>query len=98
MRPLITSNFRGGFRVVKSKSRNPLLQNLMQNIQLINLKLLPKFLVARPNRSQVKSKSLNLRTRKFKNGRVKTKEHVTRVSVVPITESLQFCLQILEKH
>ena len=53
-------------------------------IQLINLKVLSNFHVARPNRSRVKSKSLKFRTRKLENGRVKTEEHATQASVVPI--------------
>ena len=51
-------------------------------MQLINLKLLSKFHEARPNRSRVISKSLKFHSRQFKNGRVKTKEHATRASIV----------------
>ena len=51
-------------------------------MQLINLKLLPKFHVARPNRSRVISKSLKSHTHWLENDRVKTKEHETRASVV----------------
>ena len=54
------------------------------NIQLINLKLLSKFNVARPNRSRVIRKSLRIRTRSLQNGQVKAKEHVTQASVLPI--------------
>ena len=52
-------------------------------MQLIILKLLSKFHVARLNRSRVISKSLKFRTRWLENGRVKTKEHATPASVVP---------------
>ena len=46
-------------------------------------KLLSRFHAARPNRSRVTSQSLKLRTRWFKNCRVKTKELVTQASIVP---------------
>ena len=56
-------------------------------MQLINLQLLSKFHAARPNRSRVISKSLKLCTRYKQNGRVKTKKHAPRASVVPINQA-----------
>ena len=49
-----------GFKTVVTK---PIASKCGTNIQLINLKLLSKFHVARPNRFQVISKSLKFRTR-----------------------------------
>ena len=58
-----TSNLRGGFSGSKTKVTRRIASKFGTNIQLINLKLLSKFHVARPNRSRVISKSLKLRTR-----------------------------------
>ena len=57
-------NLRGGFPVLKPKSRDLLPRNLVQTLgRLVNLKLLSKFHVATPNRSRVIRKSLKFRTR-----------------------------------
>ena len=79
----------GRFSGSKTEVTRPIASKLCRNIQLINLKLLSKFHVARPNRSRVISKSMKFRTRLVENGRVKTEEHATRASVVPII--LQLC-------
>ena len=90
LRRLFTPNFRGGFWVLKPTSWliaskfGAIASKFGANMQFINLKLQSKFHVARPNRSQVISKSLKFHTRQFENGRVKTKEHATRASIVPI--------------
>ena len=56
-------------------------------MQINNLKLQSKFHDAKPNHSRVISKSLKLRT-----GRVKTKEHVTQASFVPMNHDvMQAC-------
>ena len=56
-------------------------------MQINYLKLLSKFNEARSNRSWVISKSLKSQTHYFENGRVKTKEHATQTSFVPIIQS-----------
>ena len=63
LRLLFTPNLRGRFSGSKIEVTWPIASKLCTNIQLINLKLLSKFHVARPNRSWVISKSLKFRTR-----------------------------------
>ena len=50
------------FSGFKTKVMRPIASKFGTNLQLINLKLLSKFHVARPNRSRVISKSLKFRT------------------------------------
>ena len=52
----------GRFLGPKTKVTKPIASKFGTNIQLINLKLLSKFPVARPSRSRVISKSLKFRT------------------------------------
>ena len=84
MRPLS-----GRFSGPKTKVTRTIASKFGTNMQLINLKLLSKVHAARPNRSRVVSKSLKLRTLSFENGRLKTKKHATRASVVPIIQLLR---------
>ena len=63
MRPFFTPNLRGGSRVLKSKSRDVLPRYLLETYNLLILKLLSKFHIARSNRSRVISKNLKLRSR-----------------------------------
>ena len=51
MRRLFTPNLRGGFLGSKTEVTWPIASKFGLNMQLINLKLLPKFHGARPNRS-----------------------------------------------
>ena len=53
----------GRFSGSKTKVTLPIASKFGTNIQLINLKLLSEFHVAKPNRSRVISKSLKFRTR-----------------------------------
>ena len=57
MKPLSTSNF-GVFLDPKTEIRRPFCSKFGTNKHLTNLKLLSEFHKARPNRSQVISKSL----------------------------------------
>ena len=61
----------GGFSGSQTKSTSLIATKFGTNMQLINLKLLSKFHEAKPNRSWVISKSQQLRTRQFENGREK---------------------------
>ena len=56
----------GRFSGSETKVARLIASKFRTNIQLINFKLLSKFHVARPNRSQVVSKSLKFRTRCWK--------------------------------
>ena len=65
MRLLFTPNFQDSFRAIKPKyTLTQYCQEIWckRTVQLINLKLKSKFHAARPNHSQVLSKSLKLRT------------------------------------
>ena len=63
LRPLFNAKLAGRFSGSKTKVAWPIASKFGTNIQLINVKLLSKFHVARSNRSGVISKSLKFRTR-----------------------------------
>ena len=65
LKPLFThyAKLAGRFSGSKTEVTWLIASKLCTNIQLINLKLLSKFHVARPNRSRVISKSLKFRSR-----------------------------------
>ena len=83
------AKFAGRFLGPKTKVTRLIASKLGTNMHLINLKLLSKYHVAKPNRSKVISKGLKPHTGLLENGRVKTKEHAMQALVVPIIKIAQ---------
>ena len=85
IRWLFYTKLAGRFSGPKTEVAWPIGSKFGTNISLINLKLLSKFQVARPNHCRIVSKSLKLPTDMLENGRGKTKGQATRASIVPMT-------------